>query len=161
MDQAVLRGFHSPLRTEDLLDGRRCKLTAPLKYVTGVEDYGLITVPRGFITDYASVPRGLWNIFPPQGKYSAGAVVHDYLYRRTLLDRGFCDRVLLEAMELLGVSWLARHTIYRAVRLFGGAARHREGPHVEGAGVESSGSGVSVGTQETDGRGSSSGGPTA
>lgn len=123
-----MKGFLTPLRTEDRLDGKTAKLIAPLRYCTEVEAYGVITVPKGFVTDYASVPRGLWNLFPPQGKYSAGAVVHDYLYRRTLLDRAFCDRVFLEAMEGLGVSWFSRHTIYRAVRLFGGAARHREVP---------------------------------
>lgn len=121
-----MKGFHSPLRTEDNLDGKTAKLIAPLRYFTAVENYGFITVPKGFVTDYASVPRGLWNLFPPHGKYSAGAVIHDYLYRRTLLDRKFCDRVFLEAMELLGVNWFSRHTIYRGVRLFGGAARQRE-----------------------------------
>lgn len=83
-----------------------------------------IRVPRGFVTDFASVPRGLWNLFPPQGKYSAAAVVHDYLYRRTIWDRSICDAVLLEAMQSLGVNWLSRHLIYRAVRVFGGGARH-------------------------------------
>lgn len=122
---APLRGFHSPLRTENI-NGRTVKLFQPLKYYTEVEDLGMITVPKGFVTDYASVPRGFWNIFPPNGEYAPAAVVHDYLYRRTLIDRKVCDRVFMEAMELLGVGWLTRHLIYRAVRLFGGAARHRD-----------------------------------
>lgn len=148
-----VKGFLSPLRTEDLLDGKRAKLTAALKYVTEVEAIGLITVPRGFVTDYASVPRGLWNIFPPHGKYSAGAVVHDYLYRRTLMDRAICDRVFLEAMEVLGVSWFSRRVIYRAVRLFGGAARHREVSNerdVEKADPVGGGQSLSMGPTEID-----------
>lgn len=124
----LVRGFHSPLRVENI-DGLHVKLFQPLTYRTDVEGIGWITAPKGFVTDYASVPRGLWNLFPPNGKYAPAAVIHDYLYRRTLLDRKVCDRVLLEAMELLGVSWVTRQLIYRAVRLFGGAARQREEPH--------------------------------
>lgn len=108
------------------IDGLHVKLFEPLEYLTAVEGIGLIRVPVGFVTDYASVPRGLWNLFPPNGRYAPAAVVHDFLYRRTLLDRGVCDRILLEGMDVLGVSWMTRHLIYRAVRMFGGAARHRE-----------------------------------
>src|SRR5690348_10982093 len=108
------------------IDGLHVKLFEPLEYLTAVEGIGVIRVPVGFVTDYASVPRGLWNLFPPNGRYAPAAVVHDYLYRRTLLDRGVCDQILSEGMEVLGVSWLTRHLIYRAVRMFGGAARHRE-----------------------------------
>lgn len=121
--------FQTPLRMENI-DGLHVKLLEPLIYWTEVERIGKIIVPVGFETDYASVPRGLWNLFPPNGKYAPGAVVHDYLYRRTLLDRKVCDQILMEAMQVLGVSWLTRHLIYRAVRLFGGAARKQEESHV-------------------------------
>ena len=38
-----------------------------------------VTVPAGFITDGASVPRLLWWLFPPVGRYFLAAVVHDWL----------------------------------------------------------------------------------
>lgn len=41
---------------------------------------GTVVVPAGFTTDFNSIPRGLWNIFPPDEDGEAG-VVHDYLYR--------------------------------------------------------------------------------
>jgi hypothetical protein len=118
-------GFTTPIRIEDLQDGTNYRLLAPLVYMTEVPHaQAVIRVPKGFITDFASIPRGLWNIFPPMGKYNGAAIVHDYLYRRTIWDRAICDAVFLEAMKTLQVSWLSRTLIYRAVRMFGGHARH-------------------------------------
>lgn len=39
-----------------------------------------VTVPIHFKTDFASTPRFLWAFFPPYGKYTEAAVLHDYLY---------------------------------------------------------------------------------
>lgn len=81
---------------------------------------GLIIVPKGFTTDFASVPRFAWILFPKDGKYDGAAVVHDYLYSIKTLPRELCDKVFLEAMTVLGVPWITRHLMYRAVRMFGG-----------------------------------------
>jgi len=39
---------------------------------------GNILVPVGFASDGASVPRILWSIYPPFGKYLEAAIVHDW-----------------------------------------------------------------------------------
>lgn len=41
-----------------------------------------ITIPEGFITDFASVPRFLWPIFPPLkgNRADVAFIVHDYAY---------------------------------------------------------------------------------
>ena len=85
-------------------------------------------IPVGMVTDFASIPRILWNILPPaEGPYAKAAVVHDFLYAHKgkiygqKLDRGTCDRILLEAMEVSRTGWMQRHSIYRAVRMFGWA----------------------------------------
>lgn len=58
------------------------RLTAPIEYRVGSADSGqIIVVPAGFKTDFASIPWGFRNLFPPLGKYSRAAVVHDFLYR--------------------------------------------------------------------------------
>lgn len=115
---AVTAKFLTPLQLENI-DGRTMMLLTPLKYQTDVRYLGVIVVPRDFVTDFASVPRGLWNLFPPNGPYTPAAVVHDYLYRWTEHDRKLCDEVFLEAMEVLKVGWWTRQLMYRAVRLFG------------------------------------------
>lgn len=82
-----------------------------------------IDVPMGFETDFASVPRGLWNIFPPDGPWTQAAVVHDWLYNTRgmhVRTRKACDVIFLEAMTALKVPLWKRQLMYRAVRIFGG-----------------------------------------
>lgn len=58
------------------------RLIAPIEYHVGSADSGqIIVVPAGFKTDFASIPWGFRNLFPPIGKYSRAAVIHDFLYR--------------------------------------------------------------------------------
>lgn len=120
-----MSSFTTPLVVEPLDDGRRWRVRESFSYYTDVADAPewLIVVPVGFDTDFASIPRVFWALLPPTGRYGKAAVVHDYLYRCTAWPRAVCDRVFREAMEVLGVSWLTRHALYRAVRLWGGMAR--------------------------------------
>ena len=101
-------------------DSRIFELAAPFRYIGS---RGVITVPAGFPTDGASVPRMFWSIFQPFGSYFPAAVVHDYLYSwrsaHLKLDRKTADLIFKEAMFNLGIGWLTRGTIYQAVRLGG------------------------------------------
>jgi hypothetical protein len=50
-----------------------------------LDDGRSVTPPDGMLTDFASIPRGVWNVLPPcgngpDGKYGLGAVIHDLLY---------------------------------------------------------------------------------
>jgi hypothetical protein len=86
----------------------------------------LVTVLAGFQTDLASIPRFLWSIYPPFGKYTNAALVHDWLYTFQPCTRAQADAVLLEAMEVCGVSWFTRKVIYYNVRMFGGSYWNRD-----------------------------------
>lgn len=112
--------FLEPLVLE-FLDGHNYKLISEFDYHTDVDPLVIVKVPKGFITDFASVPKILWNILPPTGQYGKAAVIHDYLYR-TLYQatKDEADCVFLEAMKALGVGVLTRYTMYYAVRYFGG-----------------------------------------
>ena len=79
----------------------------------------VITVPEGFDTDLASIPKLFWNILPPHGKYGKAAVVHDYCYRTACYDRKKSDEIFLDGMKVLKVAKLKRRIIYYAVRWFG------------------------------------------
>lgn len=82
----------------------------------------IIKVPKGFITDLASVPRIFWSIFPPFGDYTAAAIVHDYLYSKennTGINRTLADKIFLFIMKELGVCLFKRTAMYKAVRIFG------------------------------------------
>lgn len=76
-------------------------------------------VPDGFVTDGASTPKALWGLFPPLGRYSIAAVVHDHLYRTRAFDRKTCDKIFLALMVFLEVPRWRRQSMFRAVRMFG------------------------------------------
>jgi hypothetical protein len=80
------------------------------------------TIPRGFVTDGASVPWFFQRLLPRQGRYFAAAVIHDYLYWSGLLSRKEADLVLLEFSKRLRVGWIDRHMLYRGVRIGGWVA---------------------------------------
>ena len=103
-----------------LRDGSRTfRLTAPFRYDSRI---GWLTVPAGFLTDGASIPRIFWSIFSPTGSYFEAALIHDYLYSNVStwrIDRAMADKIFLYAMGDIGVGWLTRKTIYLAVLLGG------------------------------------------
>lgn len=84
-------------------------------------------VPAGYITDFASIPAPVRGVFPPFGRHAKAAVLHDWLY---LIgepgQKPFADRVFLDAMEELGVSWARRNAMYKAVQIGGGGGYRRE-----------------------------------
>ena len=88
------------------------KTLAELSYTT--EKDRVYTVPIGFITDGASIPKIFWSFIgsPFTGLYRRAALIHDYLYATQTTTRVYADRVFLEAMFFLKVSWWKRKTMY-------------------------------------------------
>lgn len=101
------------------------RVTQPFRFYLGEKDSARwVYVPAGYLTDGASVPRAFWSLIPPWGSYGQAAVVHDIVceYLSITVDgapvpvtRAECDRILLEAMEVLGVPAIKRKAIYGAV----------------------------------------------
>ena len=84
---------------------------------------GRIEIEAGFDTDYASVPRALWWLYPPDGPYSPAAWIHDWLYWYQPCTRPQADLVFLEGMRVLpAVRATQRRVMFRSVRVGGGAA---------------------------------------
>lgn len=79
----------------------------------------ILTTPAGRVTDFASVPRLLWAVFPPHGRYAPAAALHDELYRRRYGTRLYADLVFLDAMREVGVGRVTRGLLFAAVRCFG------------------------------------------
>ena len=67
-------------------DDSRWELQAPLRYFGRSE---MITVPAGYVTDFATVPKSLQWFAPSIGKYTLAAVVHDYLCDRMVDGRSY------------------------------------------------------------------------
>lgn len=99
-------------------------LDAPLHYQYGDIE---IIVPKGFDTDFASVPGDiiLPGLVPKVGRLAAAAVVHDWLYRVCgdqsgyHFDRKECDKIFRLAMDDLNVYWWRRWIAWAGVRVGG------------------------------------------
>jgi hypothetical protein len=78
-----------------------------------------VTVPRGFCTDLASIPRIFWSLLPRTGRYAYGAIVHDYLYWVQTNTRKEADRIFHTGMRDAGVKRFTAFVMYAAVRIFG------------------------------------------
>lgn len=122
--------FLDPLEIE-YIDGRSWRVTKAFDYLIEMGERCLIrpiTVPAGFETDFASIPRVFWTILPPTGKYGKAAVIHDYLYviggdlPPDKFTKADADRIFYDAMGVLGVSSFVRWVMWRAVSKFGKGA---------------------------------------
>lgn len=107
------------------------KVIAPLIW-TGTQG-DTFTVPVGFLTDFASVPRFLhWKVLP-YGAYTRAAVLHDWLlvslaeWSTGAVNNGpamtqppansrDCDGIFRRVMQDLGVPWDKRWAMWAAVR---------------------------------------------
>ena len=121
-----MSNFTSPLRveiTQREVEGRTLAvLLEDFEYHVGGEDSDdVITAKAGFTTDFASVPRLFWRLFPPLGRYAKAAVIHDWGYVVQKRSRSEYDLIFLEAMKVLDVPLWQRLLLYVGVRLFAGA----------------------------------------
>lgn len=114
------------------------------EFTVVVPDVGTITVPKGFETDFASIPGfalGWLDDDDPIILYAS--IVHDYLYSvgglfdlmKPALTRQQCDDVLRVVMIACEASVWRAWCVYKAVRMFG--AGHfeaaRRAPEAEAA----------------------------
>lgn len=82
------------------------------------------TVPAGFQTDLASVPRPPVIYLLTWDTARSAAVVHDWLYSSRQVWRKVADAVLREASEVIGVPPWRRWLMWAGVRV-GGSAHYR------------------------------------
>lgn len=83
-------------------------------------------VPKGLVSDGASIPRGLWNVIGPPigGPYFFAGLVHDARYRLGDCTKDEADMILWDACEAGGTSEELARTIVEGVALGGDAAWH-------------------------------------
>ena len=124
-----MSSFTTPLDARFSDNGASFTLTAPFTYEVGSLGSGeAITVPIGFVTDLASVPKWARWIFPITGKYTKAAVLHDWLWTQKGViplphswkhySQHETNLIFLEAMQVLGVAWITRTIFYKAVEMF-------------------------------------------
>lgn len=112
-------GFLSALRSEDLDGGRKWKLLEPLRYYSAILAREIV-LDAGFVADSYSAPRDFIGSWIVRDIDRRPAFVHDKLYAARFCTREQADKVLLEAMESVGISWWRSRLIYAGVRVGGG-----------------------------------------
>lgn len=89
----------------------------PFMYQSDVAEKTL-TIPVGFVTDFASIPVALSSVFGDIGQRAS--LPHDFEYsKKGSLPRDVADAVLKEACLVSGVSSIKANAIYAGVRAFG------------------------------------------
>ena len=109
--------------------GRVFRLMEPLQISWGGKP--TITVPWGFQSDGASVPRAFWRLIFPKGDEKAlrAAIIHDWIYRTHPAGwtKAEADKLFYELLKADGVptwrAWLA----YQGVKWFGHIAWNTRG----------------------------------
>lgn len=114
--------FHTQLRVRAIRGTQNRELTRTLVYELKNRDE--IAVPKGFMTNYASIPKFLrWFIDQDGPTIRDISVIHDYLYSTGNLyryTRRQADFILFQGMREAGAGWFHAGAAYLAVRLFGG-----------------------------------------
>lgn len=135
--------FTTPLRYEDTgveRHGRQVfRILQSLVYEIGAEGSKIfLIIETDFETDFGSVPRFFWRVFPPWGRYGKAFVLHDWLYRK---ESGFkkatADIFMWEAMQAIAekveAPWYEPTIAYYMVSCFGHSAYKWNARKVPGA----------------------------
>ena len=112
--------FLTELETRQMSD-KEVVLLSPLRYQSAILD-GIVEVPAGFKTDFASVPRVPIAYWFYGNRAHRESVIHDYIYSCGNVNRSMADKVFMEAMKVRNKNWFVRWPMFIGVRCGGWAA---------------------------------------
>jgi hypothetical protein len=127
-----LSSFTDPLEVRQLPGGERWQILRGFTYWTDCDDAlfaplemrcaTAYTVPAGFTTDFASIPRLLWPLIGhPAGRHAQAAALHDWLARTASeVPRSRADAAFREALGVLGGPAWRRWLMGAGVRINAG-----------------------------------------
>ena len=117
-------------------DGYYAETTSEIIFAD--EKKGLkVNVPKGFRTDFASVPKNFQHIISPIGKHAQASVLHDYLYAKNSyastinaggalkVSRKTADKIFYNAMRESSVNVVTAWIMWAMVRAFGYFSFHK------------------------------------
>lgn len=136
-----MSSFREPLDVRVRDDGKHYEVLDTFTYYLDSNKEALLKVEKGFITDFASVPRVFWSIYPPFGRYTKCAVLHDRLcvaflnkelwnnvavdkdklpvaLQNRFVRRYEADKLFLESMKAIKVNAFTRFVLYASVRIY-------------------------------------------
>jgi hypothetical protein len=87
-------------------------------FICGEASVRRLSVPKGFETDFGSIPRFVQNLVPPFSRGNRAYIIHDFLCLTGNPNRPDADVILRECLKFCGISWFQRWAIYYAVVAF-------------------------------------------
>lgn len=90
------------------------------------------TAPAGTLTNFASIPRPLWSVFPRYGKHTRAAVIHDYGCTARYMSSRQVHDLFKRGLEACGCARPTVLLMWRMVRLFGPRFEGSSDGHVSG-----------------------------
>jgi len=124
INNSIPKGFYSGIFLEVIRAESHTtvfSLQKPLVYKSNLVPL-LISVPVGFRTDLATIPKILHSLARPSGDLLEASIVHDWLYSSLCpinISRTESDKVFLEAMLDCSVPKWKAYLAYWIVRLCG------------------------------------------
>lgn len=119
--------FLTELDASLIKDDRIWRLDKPLVYRCDILQCE-ITIPEGFQSDLASVPRVPIVYFFWGGRAHREGFLHDFLYRRDsvpIVTFPVANDIFLEAMECRKKGLFVRYPMFLGVALFGISSYHK------------------------------------
>lgn len=98
-------------------------------YKIRLDNGDLITIPKGYQTNGADIPRIFWRLYPPYApEYMPAVLIHDYLCDKAIDEYAnkadlrekflYADNAFREILEKLNISKSKVKLFYNAVRLW-------------------------------------------
>jgi len=126
--QGDMTGLDFRLMRDYRIDGRRVGIVMSDWLYCYPPTGELILVPRGYMTDFASIPGFARPLIDEFGNNAEAAVAHDWLYavgQPGLREKA--DDLFRYALKEQGVGLATRNAMHAAVRAGGGGAYGRDG----------------------------------
>ncbi len=103
------------------LKGNRYKTCIDIKYKD-------VTVPKGYRTNGADVPKIFWSFLPPnKSDYMPAVIVHDFLCAHSMYKKA--DEYFEEILRTLGVHPFAVYSLVCSVKLWHKVAYMEDGSY--------------------------------
>jgi len=114
------------LFTDDLelkfVNGKIWELTKEFSYYLTDDKNIVITVPKGYRTDFASIPTIFWSFLTHKDIFNKASIIHDYLCDTNGDDRfnkEQVDKIYLEAQGIVKIPFLKAYIFYYFASKFG------------------------------------------
>lgn len=116
-DRQAIAALRIAVDLEGRRQGRRIAVLTDDWLYCYPETGEVFLVPRGYETDFASIPAAARWAINPFGNHAEAAVIHDWLYAVGEKDKRLeADQIFRHAMKEAGVNVVRRNLMYEAVR---------------------------------------------